>query len=228
LNILLVLWLIRTRKKIRLLTLDKSPTPSASKTLFDERQKLRQYLTIWRGEQFELFPQLREHIGAFDPSKPELEPLFLPSSFSQPFRTKYGLDSLAKVEYGLREGRAHDALDDVRTSIKVFNYNLDIKKNIVHGQRPNTRAQDFLRTLTKDKISGADKYRTERMALLALGLLEDDQVLQPLHDDQLWAKDASRPARLGDSRKENPWFWHVGRPSGLTEGEDKEWDIECT
>ena len=120
-----------TRKKIRLLTLDKSPTPSASKTLFDERQKLRQYLTIWRGEQFELFPQLREHIGAFDPSKPELEPLFLPSSFSQPFRSKYGLDSLAKVEYGLREGRAHDALDDVRTSIKVFNYNLDIKKNLV-------------------------------------------------------------------------------------------------
>jgi hypothetical protein len=217
-----------TRKKIRLLTLDKSPTPSASKTLFNERQKLRQYLTIWRGEQFELFPQLREHFGAFDPSKPELEPLFLPSSFSQPFRTKYGLDGLAKVEYGLREGRAHDALDDVRTSIKIFNYNLDIKKNIVHGQRPNTRAQDFLRTLAKDKISGADKYRTERTALLALGLPEDDQVLQPLHDDQLWAKDASRPARLGDSRKEDPWFWHVGRPSGLTDGEDKEWDIECT
>ena len=64
-------------------------------------------------------------------------------------------------------------------------------------------------------------------ALLGLGLLEDDQVLQPLHDDQLWAKDVSRPTRLGDSRKEDLWFWHVGHPSDFTEGEDKEWDIEC-
>lgn len=218
--------LISVRKKIRLLAANKSPTSSESKALFDDRRKLHQYLTIWRSEQFELFPQLRERIGAFDPSRPELEPLLLPSSFSQPFRTKYGLDRLTKVEYDLREGRAHDALDDVRTSIKIFNHNLDFKKTSVHGQKPNTRAQKFLRTLASDKINGAEKYRAERTALLNLGLPEDDEVLQDLRDDQLWAKDASRPARLGDSRKEDPWFWHVGRPSGLTEGEDKEWDIE--
>jgi hypothetical protein len=100
------------------------------------------------------------------------------------------------------------------------------RKLFVHGQRPNTRAQSFLRTLTKDKICGAEKYRSERKALLALGLPATDQTLQDLQDDQLWSKDSSRPARLGDSRKEDPWFWHVGRPSGLTEAENREWDIE--
>jgi len=60
-------------------------------------------------------------------------------------------------------------------SIKIFNHNLDFKKTNVHGQRPNTRAQAFLHTLTKDKISGAEKYRSERKALLTLGLPETDQ-----------------------------------------------------
>ena len=147
-------------------------------------------------------------------------------SLSQPFRTRYGLDHLAKIEYSLQEGCAHDALDNVRKSIKIFNHNLDFKKTNVHGQRPNTRAQAFLRTLTEDKISGAEKYRSERKALLALGLPETDQTLQDLQDDQLWSKDISRPACLSNSHKEDPWFWHVGRPSGLTEAEDREWDIE--
>jgi hypothetical protein len=173
-----------------------------------------------------MFPHLRELIGPIDPGKPELEPLLLPSSFSQPFRTKYLLDHLAKVEYRLREGRAHDALDDVRTSVKIFNHNLDFKKINVYGQGPNTRAQNFLQTLSKDKVSGADKYRTQHKALIELGLPIDDQVLQELRDDQLWGKDFSRPARLGDSRKEDPWFWHVGRPSGLTEKEQKDWSVE--
>ena len=150
--------LIFVRKKIRLLTGKASPTASESRTLRNERQKLRQYLTIWRTEQFELFPRLQERIGTFDSSQPKLEPLLLPSSLSQPFRTRYGLDHLAKIEYSLREGHAHDALDDVQKSIKIFNHNLDFKKTNVHGQRPNTHAQAFLRTLTEDKISGAEKY----------------------------------------------------------------------
>ena len=115
------LLLIFVRKKIRLLAGKASPTASESKVLRNERQKLRKYLTIWRNELFELFPRLWERIGAFGSSQPELEPLLLPSSLSQTFRTKYGLDHLAEIEYSLREGRAHDALDDVRKSIKIFN-----------------------------------------------------------------------------------------------------------
>ena len=111
-----------------------SSTASKSRTLHNEHQKLCQYLTIWRTEQFELFPHLWECIGTFDSSQPELEPLLLPLSLSQPFHTRYGLDHLAKIEYSLREGWAHDALDNVQKSIEIFNHNLNFKKTNIHGQ----------------------------------------------------------------------------------------------
>ena len=53
-------------------------------------------------------------------------------------------------------------------------------------------------------------------ALIHLGLAESDASFQELHKDQLHGKDVSRPARLGDSKKEDPWFWIVERPSALT------------
>ena len=176
--------------------------------------------------QFNMFPALRTSVTSVDPTIPENTPLLLPSSFNQPYRTQLGLDKVAKIEYRNREGKAHEALDAVRTAIKTFNVNVEFKVKYVHGQGPNTRAQDFLRTLAADKVSGAEKYRRNRQALLQLGLSPDDPILQELHNNQLWAKDMSRPARLGDSNKEEPWFWRVGKPSGLSDAEDKEWSVE--
>ena len=63
--------------------------------------------------------------------------------------------------------------------------------------------------------------------LIRLGLSESDASLQELHNDQLYGRDASRPARLGDSKKEDPWFWMVGRWSGLTLKEQTDWSLEC-
>ena len=175
-----------------------------------------------------MFPALRKSITSVDPMIPENTPLLLPSSFNQPYRTQLGLDKVAEIEYQIREGKAHEALDAVRTAIKTFNVNVEFKAKYVHGpsQGPNTRAQDFLRTLAADKVSGAEKYRRNRQALLQLGLSPDDPVLQELDNNQLWAKDMIRPAQLGDSNKEDPWFWRVGKPSGLSDAEDKEWSVE--
>jgi hypothetical protein len=54
-----------------------------------------------------------------------------------------------------------------------------------------------------------------------------DASLQELHNNQLYRKNTSQPARLGDSKKEDPWFWMVGRPSGLTPKEQTDWSLEC-
>ena len=151
----------------------------------------------------------------------------LPSFCDQHIHEALGLTSLAAIEYQLHEGQAYDALEDVREKIKIFNANLDFKKANVFGQRANTRAQAFLSQLSADKISGAEKYRVARRALIRLGLSESDTSLQELHDDQLYGKGATRPARLGDSKREDPWFWMVGRPSGLTSREQTDWSLEC-
>lgn len=159
-------------------------------------------------------------------TSPELENLFLPSSFDLSDHQQLGLIELGKIEYQLRLGQAHNALEEVRTKIKIFNANRDFKNKNIFGQGPNTRAQQYLQTLSEDKVHAADKYRRAWRALLRLGLPENHQ-LRSLHDNELWGKDTSRPARLGDTRLEEPWFWSVGIPSGLSETERSEWNVEC-
>ncbi|TFK58066.1 hypothetical protein BDN72DRAFT_730605, partial [Pluteus cervinus] len=130
------------------------------------------------------------------------------------------------VEHALRDGQCHDALNSLRTAIKTFNANYHDKQTNMRGQHPNTRAQAFLDTLQKDKVSALDKYHCARQALLKLGLSPDNKSLQPLDKSQLWGRDMGIPAELGASKNPEPWFWVVGRPSGLSPKEEKDWNYE--
>ena len=199
-------------------------------TILAARVKLRRDISKWRRTQLERFPCIHEQITKTNQeassAQPETENLHLPSSMNQPMRAALGLDSLATIEFTLWEGQAHDALESLRIAIKTFNYNFQFKTDHVFGQGPNTRAQAFLWELSAGKVSAADKYRTAHTALIALGLPQDDPTLQPLSNDQLWAKDSSKPSRLGDTKKEDPWFWTVGRPAGLSPKEEQEWSLE--
>ena len=205
-----------------------SRTEAQTDSLLKMRVKLRQDLIDWRKRQYNYCPSLKDRIDAVDPTSPELENLFLPSSFQRSSdRKKLGLAELAELEYELRLGQAYDALDDIRTKIKIFNTNLDYKKHNIFGQQSNTRARQYLQTLSVDKVSAADKYRQARQALLILGLSKTDQSLRPLYDHELWGKDTSHLAQLGDTKREEPWFWTVGIPSQLSKSEQTEWSVEC-
>lgn len=46
-----------------------------------------------------------------------------------------------------------------------------------------------------------------------------------LHDDELWGKNVSVTRSIGDSRKQDPWFWHVVQPAGLSQEQQKEWCV---
>ena len=190
------------------------------------RLKLRRDLNKWCRTQLDLYPKLAEEDDIVNAAEPESDRLLLPSDFDEPQRRFLGLGELAKVEYALREGQAYDALDKLRLAIQTFNHNMKFKINQVCGQGPNTRAQAFLRTLSNDKIGTADKYRTARTALLALGLSRDDPSLQPLHDNQLWCKNESAVPAQGDTKREDPRYWMVGCPSGLSTEEEAEWQVE--
>ena len=206
---------------------NKEPMAMRSEMILKARRKLQQELVAWRQSQFCFCPLLKPSIDAVDPTSPEQEKLLLPSSFNRVLRERLGLASLAVAEYQLREGQAYDALDDLCEKIKIFNVNLNFKKNNVFGQGPNTRAQAFLKQLVADKVNAADKYRIAYRALISLGLSATDLSLQELGDDQLFGKDASRLAKLGDSKREDPWFWTALRPSNLPAKEQAEWSLEC-
>ncbi|GLB39022.1 hypothetical protein LshimejAT787_0601840 [Lyophyllum shimeji] len=190
------------------------------------RAKLNRDLSSWRQEQLAAFPDLSNELSVVDASTPEKAPLLLPSSFKPEKRVALRLDGLAVIEYKLREGQAHDALAELRLAIKTCNANLEFKKKYVHGQKPNTRAQQYLRTLEAEKKAAAEKYRRAYAALLSLGLSKDDKTLEPLLDNQLWMKNVTERHKLGSSRTQDPWFWLVGRPSGMSTEEANEWSIE--
>lgn len=175
-----------------------------------------------------MFPQLREEckITSVDPNEPESEPLLLPSHFNEAFRTRLGLTTAAQAEYQIRIGCAHDRLESIRTAIQSYNHNVAIKAKNAYGQKHATRARTIVDEIVGDARKHAAKYRRTRNALLTLGFPPNDPVLQPLLDTQLWAKNTAIPAKLGDSRTEDPWFWHIACPAGFTTAEKAEWRLE--
>ena len=133
---------------------DGRPEPDS---ILKARVKLKRELLAWRKIQFSLCPLLRHRLEALHPENLESESLFLPSHMSQMLRSSYGMDRFGAIEYTLREGQAHDALESVRKAIRTFNFNLKFKQLQVRGQGPNTRAEGFLRTLTAEKLSCTEK-----------------------------------------------------------------------
>ncbi|GLB43478.1 hypothetical protein LshimejAT787_1303790 [Lyophyllum shimeji] len=113
--------------------------------------KLNRDLSSWRQEQLVAFPDLSNELSVVDASTPEKALLLLPSSLKPEKRVALRLDGLAVIEYKLREGQAHDALAELQLAIKTCNANLKFKKKYVHGQKPNTRAQQYLRILKAEK-----------------------------------------------------------------------------
>ncbi|KAJ7026207.1 hypothetical protein C8F04DRAFT_896642, partial [Mycena alexandri] len=135
------------------------------------------------------------------------------------------LAALALVEYQLREAHAYENLDRLRHAIRTLNVNLEAKRAALHGTGANTRGQNYLKTLANDvKIAGSS-YRTDREALLKLGLPEDDEALQPLLKEHLKGKDGKAQA-AGQVKESDPWFWSVGRPSNMSEEDQADWSIE--
>ncbi|KAJ7753086.1 hypothetical protein DFH07DRAFT_744589 [Mycena maculata] len=199
---------------------------SATDQAIRAKANLRKELTSWRITQHERFPSLQSLIEAEAEVAPEKQKLFLPSAFNEHTRAAHGMSQLSTIEFGLREGQAHDALGDVRHAIKTFNFNIAYKIQHVDGQRSNTRAQNFLRTLANARIVAADEYRRARTALVLLGLDPIHHSLKPLHNEELYAKNTRDSPKMGESGDVDPWFWTVGHPNHLTAKEEQDWSVE--
>lgn len=206
----------------------KNDGPSDVVSISRTRAKFSRDLNDWRKIQLQQYPKLRDHIQLVDSATPEEAQLLLPSAFTAELRHSLGLTELAAIEYELREGQAHDALQALRQVIQEFNYNLLDKKNNVHGIAATLRSESFLRVFTSDKKIAAETYRRSRKAMLSLGLSETDSHWRELRDDELWGKNVSTVRSMGDSKRRDPWFWQVVAPRGLSQEKEKEWSLDST
>ncbi|TFK60799.1 hypothetical protein BDN72DRAFT_744711, partial [Pluteus cervinus] len=147
--------------------------------LVNARFALLRSIQQWRVVRKSILPELADSLNNVTTPNPEELPLFLPSHWDGSKRPS-AVQLLVDIELQLREGQCHDALDRLRLAIQTFNANLKFKKEYVHGQSSNTRAQAFLRTLSNDKESAFDTYTRAREALIRLGFPRNDKSLQPL------------------------------------------------
>ncbi len=189
------------------------------------RARLIQDISQLRTRQVQRVPELERLLPDINVENPEKEKLFLPSDFSTSARAQFKLDALATVEYSLREGRAYESLGRVRHAIQTLNANITAKGAAIHGTGRNTKAQNFLKTLDNDIKIARSAYQLDRDALLKLGLPPEDQALQPLLKEHLRGKDGKAQA-AGQAKESDPWFWRVGRPSNLSEEDEKKWNVE--
>ncbi|KAF7290181.1 hypothetical protein MIND_01331500 [Mycena indigotica] len=144
------------------------------------RNQLVAKLNDFRQILCERVPLLKSLLESVIAQKPETARLFLPSEFSCIQQDEYDLSALAFTEYALREGMAHDLLQDIRNAICAFNITIAFKKANIHGTGANTRAQTYAMVQYNDIRILATGYKVQREALMKLGLPANDPVLQPL------------------------------------------------
>ncbi|KAJ3555595.1 hypothetical protein NP233_g12170 [Leucocoprinus birnbaumii] len=178
----------------------------------EERPLLLEMLQHWRISYEEIFPLIPFSIIEDAPEKTRL---LLPSSLPPEGRKSPLLKQAAKAELLLRCGHAYDLLQEVRDSIHEYYYLVTEKGLNPNSQSLATRNQQPLRDLVSSQEVLIDQYMHCVGALQQLGMTEDDE-LKPLSKDQLWGKNIFLPHQLGDSTKDFPWFWFVGRSDKYT------------
>ena len=100
------------------------------------------------------------------PYKPQDIPLYLPSSYK--FWTPLQWPELCMYELRLREGRAHDALHEMRQHLRICTHLYQQKDKYVWGIWHNTCANSAVNKSQVKVDRAAQKYCASRDAMLSL------------------------------------------------------------
>ena len=131
---------------------------------------------------FNMFPALQKSITSVGPTMPENASLLLPSTFNQPYQTQLGLDKVAEIEYQIREGTAHEALDAVCMAIRhsMSTSSSRLNMSMVRGQTLGLKTS-YVPWLQIRSVLGDTQFRANSQ----LKLPTHSQLTQPcivLHD----------------------------------------------
>ncbi|KAI0741135.1 hypothetical protein C8Q76DRAFT_608959 [Earliella scabrosa] len=133
--------------------------------------------------------------------------ILLPSAFDARILHKDVVKPIAAWEKRVREGRANDALNELRTNI-ITSEMLKLKKMDSTGKAASTRMGKKIQRKHGEVESAAEDYRRTWTALLALGVSEDDPLFRPLRkQDVVKFPMTSNRDNIGNSRKAVSWIW---------------------
>lgn len=188
----------------------------------EERTRIRAEILRWRREQRHIMPKVADFVLTTKNKQVEEEILYLPSDLPPLEIQSFGYSSLASEEMRLREGEAHDALRDLRATIKYKRTLNQHRRDKVRKQGPVTRTKAIIDDAGIKVDNQIDKYRRARQALVNLGR-EDDGSFPVLDDEDTYTKDTMAPHVLGDGNHTEGWIWRVGPMGKMTEEEYEDW-----
>jgi len=155
------------------------------------------------------------------PYSPEDIPLLLPSQLNGKAACSR---SFEVIEFQLREGQAHDALNDLRQGLRSRAYILKFKNRFLRGQGSNTRAWNGLKTLDTKINATATKYRVAHRSLTtlsaSLGWVGWQDKLRPLLDEDICSLTDAFDLQPGEGRCQVRVY--SGRGSGQVRTETDE------
>ncbi|KAL0577484.1 hypothetical protein V5O48_004508 [Marasmius crinis-equi] len=159
------------------------PTACQETKISDERSAIRRQLKNLQEVRAIYMPGLVQHLqdsgddeDAEDGKAEEIR-IWLPSSFSGGDINHICVPGLADIEARLEKGRAGDALDSVRHTLRVKSRMLLFKNSNVRGQRDSGRSNATIEQVTSRAKLYAEKYRRCRKAYYALS--PDDSMSAP-------------------------------------------------
>ena len=117
------------------------------------------------------------------------------------------------IEFRLREGQAHNALNDLHQGLRSRAYMLKFKDQFLRGQGANMWARNCLKTLDAKINAAVTRYCVAYHVLSILGPLLG-QVgwkghLRPLADNDICALSIGYDLCPGEGRRHVSWIWRV-------------------
>jgi len=182
---------------------------SLEKEVQGEENRLRQDVINWRSLQCQMMPQVGDAVATQVSCPLESEKLFLPSDFDDAARRTLKLEHLVDVEMSLREGEAHDAIRDLRATVRHINALTFKKQTEMRGQKDSLRSMDAINDLKAKRHLLVAKYNGARAGLIALGYQDDGEAgeFPPLREEDATMKYSERPYQLGDGKRvDGPLF----------------------
>lgn len=156
--------------------------------------------------------------------KPEELSLWLPSAFPRhvPCDTKF-----QEIEWSLRYGQAHDALQELHQALRSRAYMLRFKDRFLRGQGANTRARNCLKSVDVKVDASAEKYRAAHRAMVTLspllGKVGWQGTLRSLADEDIRSMTAGTDGQSSEGRRRLSWIWLIcsyGDESAMRDDEE--------
>ena len=149
--------------------------------------------------------------------------LGLPSSIRQQVPCDI---SLEEMEWKLRLGQAHNALNELQQALCSRSYMLHFKDRFLRGQGANTWARNCLKSVDAKINASVAKYRAAYSALLSLSPLLGKvgwmNSLQYLDKDDVRSMTDGTEDHASEGRQKLSWIWlSCGYNNGDVEKEDE-------